>query len=593
MDFSLTGPSELCNRHQQQPQLQPNVSPSIACFPGSGTDTSPLLQVQKVGSNKAPGLLPPIYSPLSGMESSSLCIPSSHTGSSHDYSPVAFCNHSTLGNSRPTISDSYSLCPPLSPHLFWPSNDHGQHNMPLLTQHCPQPLPYSNPNHHAPFEEPKPHNLNLTPTSLQNIGNLFCSLCLPGENLCAVCNEYSLGYHYSVQSCEGCKAFFKRSIQGHKDYVCPGTNQCTIDKNLRKMCRSCRLRKCYEVGMKKCGMRPEHYSYMGARHRRVPQGRGAPGGLVGVGARAQWNLGGGSLPLLEGHHSSLTPEQLISCIMDAEPPEIYLMEDLKRPFTEASMMMSLIKLANKELFLMISWAKKIPGFVELSLTYQMHQLESCWLDVLMLGLMWRSVDHPGKLIFSADLKLNREEGNCVEGIMIIFDMLLAATTRFRELNLQREEYVCLKAMILLNSNICSTSPEMAEDLESKGKLQLLLDSVTDALVWAISKQGLSFQLQSTRLSHLLMLLSDIRHVSGKGINHLSGMKNNNIVQVSDLLLEMLTNTCHRSRMSAPLDPSNHDLTVTPQGTRTSDGSDRSPLSGTVDIILNRLTKRNS
>lgn len=53
---------------------------------------------------------------------------------------------------------------------------------------------------------------------------------------------------------------------------------------------------------------------------------------------------------------------------------------------------------------------------------------------------------------------------------------------------------------------------MAEDLESKGKLQLLLDSVTDALVWAISKQGLSFQLQSTRLSHLLMLLSDIRHV---------------------------------------------------------------------------------
>jgi hypothetical protein len=26
---------------------------------------------------------------------------------------------------------------------------------------------------------------------------------------------------------------------------------------------------------------------------------------------------------------------------------------------------------------------------------------------------------------------------------------------------------------------------------------------------------------------------------------------------------MLTNTCHRSRMSAPLDPSNHDLTVLP------------------------------
>uniref|UniRef100_A0A8C7GR01 Estrogen receptor 2 n=1 Tax=Oncorhynchus kisutch TaxID=8019 RepID=A0A8C7GR01_ONCKI len=491
----------------------------------SGTDNSPLLQVQKVGSNKAPGLLPTIYSPLSGMESSSLCIPSSHTGSSHDYSPVAFYNHSTLGYSRPTISDSPSLCPPLSPHLFWPPNDHGQHNMPPLTQHCPHPLLYSNPNYPAPFEEPKPHNLNLTPSSVIDVpshSSLLHPTKLPGKKFCAVCNDYALGYHYSVQSCEGCKAFFKRNIQGHKDYVCPGTNQCTIDKNLRKMCRSCRLRKCYEVGMKKCG-----------RHRRVPQGWGAPGGLVGVGARAQWNLEGGSLPLLEVHHSSLTPEQLISCIMDAEPPEVYLMEDLKRPFTEASMMMSLTKLANKELFLMISWAKKIPGETPVFV----HVCE-CVL-------------------------YNMEEGNCVEGIMITFDMLLAATTRFRELNLQREEYVCLKVMILLNSNICSTSPEMAGNLESKGKLQLLLDSVTDALVWAISKQGLSFQLQSTRLSHLLMLLSDICHVSGKGINHLSSMKNKNIVQVSDLLLEMLTNTCNRSRMSAPLDPYNHDLTMLP------------------------------
>ncbi len=54
--------------------------------------------------------------------------------------------------------------------------------------------------------------------------------------------------------------------------------------------------------------------------------------------------------------------------------------------------------------------------------------------------------------FPFSLCLCREEGQCVEGIMEIFDMLLAATSRFRELKLQREEYVCLKAMILLNSS---------------------------------------------------------------------------------------------------------------------------------------------
>lgn len=46
----------------------------------------------------------------------------------------------------------------------------------------------------------------------------------------------------------------------------------------------------------------------------------------------------------------------------------------------------------------------------------------------------------------------REEGSCVQGFAEIFDMLIAATSRVRELKLQREEYVCLKAMILLNSS---------------------------------------------------------------------------------------------------------------------------------------------
>ncbi len=33
---------------------------------------------------------------------------------------------------------------------------------------------------------------------------------------CAVCSDYASGYHYGVWSCEGCKAFFKRSIQGNQ-----------------------------------------------------------------------------------------------------------------------------------------------------------------------------------------------------------------------------------------------------------------------------------------------------------------------------------------------------------------------------------------
>lgn len=65
--------------------------------------------------------------------------------------------------------------------------------------------------------------------------------------------------------------------------------------------------------------------------------------------------------LIEPSPPAMPPEQLIQRIMEAEPPEIYLMKDMKRPLTEADVMMSLTNLADKELVHMISWAKKIPG----------------------------------------------------------------------------------------------------------------------------------------------------------------------------------------------------------------------------------------
>lgn len=69
--------------------------------------------------------------------------------------------------------------------------------------------------------------------------------------------------------------------------------------------------------------------------------------------------------------------------------------------------------------------------------------------------------------YSLSLCVCREEGQCVEGIMEIFDMLLAATSRFRELKLQREEYVCLKAMILLNSCECNRRRRTAAVVQSE------------------------------------------------------------------------------------------------------------------------------
>nr|AFU35771.1 estrogen receptor alpha 2 [Carassius auratus ssp. 'Pengze'] len=401
---------------------------------------------------------------------------------------------------------------------------------------------------------------------------------------CAVCSDYASGYHYGVWSCEGCKAFFKRSIQGHNDYVCPATNQCTIDRNRRKSCQACRLRKCYEVGMVKGGIRKDR----GGRAIRRERRRSGNEDLIKSYSEQSSRSGSRTAPPQDKRKKSsgggvsalcLPPDQVLLLLLEAEPPAVCSRQKHSRPFTEITMMSLLTNMADKELVHMIAWAKKVPGFQDLSLHDQVQLLESSWLEVLMIGLIWRSIHSPGKLIFAQDLILDRNEGECVEGMAEIFDMLLATVTRFRSLKLKLEEFVCLKALILLNSGAFSFCSSPVEPLMDSFMVQCMLDNITDAFIYGISKSGASLQLQSRRQAQLLLLLSHIRHMrkrtnkmintnnisytlpfkrkqislilqsgtlylpsffeSNKGMEHLYRMKCKNRVPLYDLLLEML------------------------------------------------------
>ncbi|XP_028996426.1 estrogen receptor 2a isoform X2 [Betta splendens] len=370
-----------------------------------------LLQLQEVDSSRGGSrVLAPILSSSSpglALETSQpICIPSPYTDLGHDFSTLPFYSPSIFSYAGPSFSDCPSVHQSLSPSIFWPSHGHVGPPVPL---HCSQGRPQHSQQIPSPWVELTPQNSVLTASKSARRRSHESEECVASSGVkadlhfCAVCQDYASGYHYGVWSCEGCKAFFKRSIQGHNDYICPATNQCTIDKNRRKSCQACRLRKCYEVGMNKCGMRKERGNYRNPQMRRLTR-------LASQSKLSDPKPAGPADGLMKQARSpAMTAEQLIERIMEAEPPEIYLMKDMRKPLTEANVMMSLTNLADKELVHMISWAKKIPGFVELSLLDQVHLLECCWLEVLMIGLMWRSVNHPGKLIFSPDLSLSRGE----------------------------------------------------------------------------------------------------------------------------------------------------------------------------------------
>nr|ASL70617.1 nuclear receptor [Brachionus koreanus] len=78
---------------------------------------------------------------------------------------------------------------------------------------------------------------------------------------CKVCKDKATGIHYGVASCEGCKGFFKRSMEKNEKYVCYFGYKCEVTPKQRKKCKFCRWKACLAAGM----------SFEGIKMGRIPK----------------------------------------------------------------------------------------------------------------------------------------------------------------------------------------------------------------------------------------------------------------------------------------------------------------------------------
>ncbi|CAI4229553.1 unnamed protein product [Auanema sp. JU1783] len=125
----------------------------------------------------------------------------------------------------------------------------------------PAPAAYSNF-----YGDTSPSSLN-TSVDYPNGSSLTTGL------ICDVCGDVAFGKHYGINACNGCKGFFRRSVWSRRQYTCRFGGDCPVVKEHRNVCRSCRLKKCFEVGMNPDSVQNE-------RDRNV-KSAGTPGSMSG------------------------------------------------------------------------------------------------------------------------------------------------------------------------------------------------------------------------------------------------------------------------------------------------------------------------
>ncbi|XP_042872270.1 steroid hormone receptor ERR1-like isoform X1 [Penaeus japonicus] len=329
------------------------------------------------------------------------------------------------------------------------------------------------------------------------------------KRLCLVCGDIASGFHYGVASCEACKAFFKRTIQGNIEYTCPAANDCEINKRRRKACQACRFHKCLRVGMLKEGVRLDRVRGGRQKYRRTTD---SPFSMH-------------QMPVKK---ASLEDIKLLASLRACEPESLLALPDLTVFDPDYLTISILADLYDRELVSTIGWAKQIPGFTELALNDQMRLLQSTWGEILTLGLAYRSMPaHAHTLLFAHDFTLDEKQArecNATE----LFTQVLGVVERLEQCNINREEFLLLKALVLTNSDV------RLQDNQALHRLrQNILQALHDAVATLRLRDAVA-QMQS-----LLLCLPSLRAADAALRRYWLSVRHQGTVPMNKLFVEML------------------------------------------------------
>ncbi|KAL2083924.1 hypothetical protein ACEWY4_019442 [Coilia grayii] len=218
-----------------------------------------------------------------------------------------------------------------------------------------------------------------------------------GEGTCAVCGDNAACQHYGVRTCEGCKGFFKRTVQKNAKYVCLASKSCPVDKRRRNRCQYCRFQKCLSVGMVKEVVRTD--SLKGRRGRLPSKPKS---------------------PLQTDPSPPSPPISLVSALLRAYTHSMPRELDFSQfsavetvGLSEAQQVQLFYRMLTSSMEVTRAWADHIPGFPELNRDDQNTLIDSASSSCSSLRLAYRWVLLEEKLVLCNGLVLHRQQ--CLRG----------------------------------------------------------------------------------------------------------------------------------------------------------------------------------
>ncbi|XP_054413356.1 retinoic acid receptor RXR-beta isoform X6 [Pongo abelii] len=327
----------------------------------------------------------------------------------------------------------------------------------------------------------------------------------PGEAGRDGMGDSGRGKHYGVYSCEGCKGFFKRTIRKDLTYSCRDNKDCTVDKRQRNRCQYCRYQKCLATGMKREAVQEERQ-----------RGKDKDGDGEGAGGAPE------EMPVDRILEAELAVEQKSDQGVEGPGGTGGSGSSPNDPVT------NICQAADKQLFTLVEWAKRIPHFSSLPLDDQVILLRAGWNELLIASFSHRSIDVRDGILLATGLHVHRNSAHSA-GVGAIFDRVLTElVSKMRDMRMDKTELGCLRAIILFNPD--------AKGLSNPSEVEVLREKVYASLETYCKQK---YPEQQGRFAKLLLRLPALRSIGLKCLEHLFFFKLIGDTPIDTFLMEML------------------------------------------------------